>query len=408
MKTKHFSGFSFIVPVLLIILSSCSNPAGTWPAMRALGDVSDKVELVGNPLNVQYKDGTARVYARNIWDMHVLGSKLYFGGGNSSNNPPAVNAGPARIWSYSPSDGFLMEWQTTDEQIPLIREFDGELYVPGHDSRGPWGWTKGSFYRLEKESGTWKNYDTIPNAIHVYDVYKYNGALFAGIGPNNSTKGIQVSLDDGETWQDAVHTNPGGYISQSRIYCFLPLDGNLYVPGSSYVVYSGSGKTFSAPGATGYTTMGTYRPERAVVLNKYTVFITGIGTNDHQYLSGSLKAAKDITASHALTLPAGAVPRDLLVKGGRLFVLVTYKLSDNQYRNSVLSAWSVESTDVDWEEIFYFGTKTFARSFEYLDGAFYFGLGCDVWPGGNLEVDPVLPPSYLNDTGNILRYVYIR
>ena len=380
---NHVKSYFFKVSLIALILLLVQCKKDDEPLVE-LGEVTDEVIMLGNPLLEQYKDDTPRVYARNIWDMHAFGSKIYLGAGNSSNVGPAPNSGRAVLWSYDiATQAFVKEFTVDEEQIHLIREFDNQLYIPGHDSRE--SWDLGNFYRLE--SSEWKKYRTIPDGIHVYDIYKWKNRLFAAIGPQGSTKAIQVSEDDGQTWKDAI--NSGG-----RIYNLFLMSNKLWTSGYSLMSYSDSSNTFLRPTPSSDMKLyGTGRMERTVVFDGQTVFINGKADNDHQYLPVDLRSAIDVYNVNLLNLPEGALPRDILVKGKRLLVLTSVKINDNLYRNAVLGATSLAALPVEWVELFHFTAGSFVRSFEYLNGAFYFGLGC--------ETDLLLPA-----TGNILSFKY--
>ena len=390
MKKIFQPSYLVAIGILLSVMTVCScsktdvdndDNDDDNTALVELGDVTGKVVLLGNPLTEKYKDGTKSVYARNIWDMHAFDNKIYFGSGNSSNEGPAPNSGPAVLWSYDVAKkDFVKEFTTIDEQIHLIREFDNELYIPGHDSRGPGGWSIGNFYRLE--GNEWKTYNTIPNAIHVYDIHKWEGKLFAAIGPQAQDKSIQISADGGQTWKGATN-------AISRIYSLYVIDNKLWTS-NGITVYSKETDFFSMPSPTVSTSVLGARIERAVVFDGQTVFISGKTDNDHQYLPIDLRCASDIYTVNTLNLPQDALPRDILVKNKQLYVLISVKVDNNTYRNAVLGASALSST-VEWTELFHFTGESFARSFEYLNGVFYFGLGC--------ETDILAPV-----TGNILSF----
>ncbi|WP_419034061.1 hypothetical protein [Dysgonomonas gadei] len=391
-KRNIFLCFSFIS---LFFFISCSEDPDTNP--YSLGDVTGQVVELGNPLKTRYADGTQRVYARNVWDMYAYHGKIYFGGGNSSNNPPASNAGRADLWTFDPvSQKFAVEYTVDEEQIHLIREFDNELYLPGHDSRE--SWSLGNFYRLE--SGAWKKYRTIPNGVHVYDIYKYGNRLYAAIGPNGNSA-IQVSSDNGLTWN-----NSGKTIIGSRIYTLVPLAGALYsnfnwiyCPGemSDFVFLPQKDRPlFTA----GINVGGETRMERAVVFNGRTVYIIGHTYNDHQYKPVALIRARGHSDISRLSLPEEALPRDILIKGEWLLVLASIRTGDEVYKNIVLATRNIDTDPVEWTTLFHFTAPAFARSFEYLNGKFYFGLGCDA---EELTATTWLSPA----TGNILSVEYI-
>lgn len=394
----------YFKPIVAVALSflifSCNKNNDADKELPLLGDVTGQVVLLDNPLNQQYKDNTEKVYARNIWDMHAFNGKIYFGGGNSSNDAPASNAGPADLWSYNPStQQFTKEYTVNDEQIHRIREFDNQLYIPGHDSRGSWDF--GNFYRLE--AGVWKKYDNIPEAVHVYDIYKRNGKLFAAIAPASpKTSNMQVSDDDGKSWRSIFcGTTPKLCECYGRVYGLFPLAGKLY---SYYyfpylMEYSGKENIFTYQPYDAYYRLfkdekgKANRIERALVFNDQTVYIIGATCNDHQYLPISLLCASDLSHINKLALPEGALPRDILVKGKWLVVLVSTKIDNHTCRNAVLLTDNISQDSATWTELFHFTAGTFARSFEYMNDTFYFGMGC--------ETDLLAP-----DTGNILSFGY--
>jgi hypothetical protein len=87
-----------------------------------------------------------------------------------------------------------------------------------------------------------------------------------------------------------------------------------------------------------------------------------------------------------VSLPGKAKPWDVLVRNGKLYVLGVIANQTGNYTVTVS-----ETADLaQWKELFRFQSDTFARSFEELNGDFYFGLGSEISP---------LPSS----TGDILR-----
>lgn len=391
--------YHLLIFLLLFTTIGCSESDNDKEyTLLELGDVTGEVTLLGTPLSARYADNSPRVYARNIWDMHAYGSKVYFGGGNSSNSAPAANAGPADLWAYDiVSEDFIKEYTVADEQIHRIREFDNQLYIPGHDARESWDF--GNFYRLE--ANEWKKYRTIPNAIHVYDIYKWERKLFAVIGPQSPATNIQVSNDDGLTWKNADYTNDKNLpvSNAGRIYSIFPFFNELY---ASYVpypsTYTGQENVFyqitdRTEAKALYDGENGNRIERPVVFKGYTVYIVGSTHNDHQYLPLALRYAKNSQNVMRYELPANTLPRDILVKGNYLIVLLSKQKGEGTYYNTVMLTSDLSVDTVQWKELFGFTSETFARSFEYLNGTFYFGLGC--------ETDYLSPA-----TGNILKFDY--
>ena len=86
-----------------------------------------------------------------------------------------------------------------------------------------------------------------------------------------------------------------------------------------------------------------------------------------------LFAAAQPDSARALPLPGGALARDLLVHDDVLHALASTRPSAQSTRVHVFATRDLES----FSEVCFFDSATFARSFEMLDGDFYFGLGCD-------------------------------
>src|SRR5579871_5031174 len=56
-------------------------------------------------------------FARNIWDMIYFDNRVFVGCGNSSNDPPAPNAGPITVWTYQDGVGWQSEYKVDEEEI---------------------------------------------------------------------------------------------------------------------------------------------------------------------------------------------------------------------------------------------------------------------------------------------------
>lgn len=121
-------------------------------------------------------------------------------------------------------------------------------------------------------------------------------------------------------------------------------------------------------------------------IDRYCV-TDGRSVNDHQWVPLGLFAAASLNEVRHLDVPG--MPYDLLVRDN-----VCYVLSCRPPDEPRTVRWTVAvyaSSDLDtWHEVLRFEAPTFARSFETLDGDFYFGLGTDT--------DHVAP-----ETGRILR-----
>ncbi len=363
-RSKAFLGGCLIIAIILL----------TMGIVALLNRMQDReffedqdVEFLGIPTGFKYWFGE-KTYARNVWDMQSFQGRLYFGSGNSNNRHPAPNAGGGEVWVYDPvQDEFAVEFNTDEEQVHRFRILDEKLYIPGHDTTDP-SWALGNWYRLE--TAGWKKYRNLPGGIHCYDIYSFAYKLFVALGTRRNSKFVLMSADDGRTW---VETGIYG----SRAYSLFTIADRLYVS-----MYRGvaefDGDVFHERGPRNwFLDQGKQRRVRLVVrpvnFGSTTVYIGAHLTRDHQWTPFGLYAARSPHDIAAIELPGKHW--DLLTRDSRLFVLSAIK-SGNE-KAPVAITVSVSEDLENWKTIIRFQARTFARSFELLDGDFYFGLGCE-------------------------------
>ncbi|XEC96005.1 hypothetical protein AB6A23_05405 [Paenibacillus tarimensis] len=371
-------------------------------------DVTSTLEVLGRPFSKP-------AYARNVWDMQVFEGKIYMGHGNSSNLGPSPNAGPVPVYYYDPvTDKFIVQdvvspissTKTTEikkyvdeEQIDIFKVFNGTLYIPGHDPRRE-SWEYGNYYKLSGDN--WVKYRNVPKGIHVYDMAYYNGKLFAALGGRSSE--VLMSEDDGVTWEKI------GVVSESgppRAYTLFEFKNKLYAvsaiipqnniwPDAAEILTISESKKKENLEAVRTTVYGSkmfpdiikdgaipyMRMVRTSTVKDKLLYIAGEIHNDHQWIPQGLFVATDLGSARGVIFPnADALPMDILVRGDQIYVLAYVKNSSRLYTNMV---YKIKAKDLDkdanWIELFRFSQDTFARSFEELNGDFYFGLGSDVEP----------------------------
>ena len=393
-------------------------------------DVTGQIERLGNPYKKRYPGGEF-VYARNIWDMQVFEGRLYIGAGNSSNEGPASNAGPVPVISLDPKTGQFSEVFTVDdEQIDTYCVLNGRLCIPGHDPTE--SWELGNFYRLE-EGGTWKKYRNIPDTVHTSAMLYSGGILFAGgsgfydfndpAGERCFGSNVAVSSNEGNTWR---RVDLGGYRTHAlfkvadRVYAAdLITDRKRQEEHTAYWARWGVPQMvcaniyeFDGRGAFQARTdldasaifPDTRLPEspfakivKPAPFAAKALYIGGLGHNDHQFMPFGLFVAsslrKDAVDVRRIRLPENVQPWDVLVRNGKAYVLLN-SLEDHAHVVRVMATTDLEV----WTEVLHFRAPTFARSFEVLDGDFYFGLGCEVADPDNWKAEELHP-----DTGEILR-----
>jgi hypothetical protein len=381
----------------------------------AVADAANRVERLGNPFLSIYKD-PQRTYARNIWDMQAFDGALFLGAGNSSNIGPAQNAGPVPIVVYDPkTQSFRQEEKVDEEQIDGFRILNGDLYIPGHDPTQSWDW--GNFYRRET-GGAWKKYRNLPGVLHAYDLAWHGGKLFSA----SSTKqgaAVGISEDQGKTWSLLP-------LGRTRVYAMLKAAGKLYavkpllgtsarkkpsgaaspenhsvyefVPPANFAPRQDIGRGTLFP-ETDLPPGQALKVTRALNLGETAFYIGAYVHNDHQSVPFGVYAAYSLEQGHPnvkrLPLPKDSKPWDLLLNDNYLYILTA-----KQYGSSfVIRVFRSPASDLAaCSEVFRFTGKTFARSFEMLDGDFYFGLGGEIENPKRWRQEELSP-----ETGQILR-----
>lgn len=357
----------------------------TLAGRRARAGRDAHVERIGNPAKLSYP-ADDKTFARNAWDLKAFAGRLYVGLGNRDNSEPAPNAGPVDVWFFALERGqFVKEGTLPDEQIETFRVIDGQLVIPGNDPMEPW--ELGNFYRLDPAG--WTKIRTLPSGIHNFDMIKHGEAIYAALG---STYGavVAASRDGGMTWQEhRLLPNSADYAARS--HTFFVVDGLLHVsstarPGGRIHVFA-DGAFRPQPGTDFFP--GAPRRHLVVAMaasfGRAAVYLAAHRIPGKHFTPFGLFVASDARSVRAIDLPQEIVPRDIVVDGDRLLVLGTRK-TGGSYENHVFETRDL----VAWRDMFHFKTAAFARSFELLNGDFYFGLGSD-----NDDVRP--------ETGDILR-----
>jgi hypothetical protein len=282
-----------------------------------------------------------------------------------------------------------------------MQVLDGQLYIPGIDTRiGPkdttkWykaahvlqDWAYGNLHhRLPGvPEGKWETLRSIPNGIHVYDVISHAGQIFAA---TSTLVGGTVahSADQGKTWKEMFTHGPGG----QRTRTLWVQDGKLYAStsGGYLFVWDGAGAMTRVycdlfPGLTENQTLFCARP---LVYAGHAIYIAAREVIDHDWSPEGLFCSAAPDEAKLLALPNGALPRDLRVIDGVLYVLAGEQPTPETSLTRLFS-----TTDLDsWKEELRFTQPAFARSFEKHLGEWWFGLGCD--------------PEHLNNhSGRILK-----
>lgn len=393
------SCWAVVFATLILCLPIFANASGKI--------VTESVTRLGNPALSRYD--ASRIYARNVWDMKSWNDKIYLGQGDS-----VSNTGPVVVNRFNPSTNLFEQvgGELPTEQIERFRIVDGNLVVPSHDPKG-----KGSeaYYRYDGKK--WAA-QSLVNFAHCFDLQRLQGGLYASIGPWTGNVVMYRSEDDGKNWtalpvisgdplNPAISTHYlrrsyGHFEWRGEIYCNITLrlmdnEGNLAglpelgrVDRKNNKVVTLKESVCESMFADSWIPPKYFkRIEIPHVFLDQLVYIAAKSTYNLQWEPASLHRSNEIGSSAWIRLDRNATPWDIIVVEDRLYVLATLlNVVTERYWISVASTSDLET----WVDEFRFEADTFARSFEYQDGAFYFGLGCT-------EANP-RPAA----TGDILRY----
>jgi hypothetical protein len=346
----------------LVLLMACGEPSQTTK------DTTSQLEALGNPFLEK------PLMARNVWDMKVFDGQLYFGHGDA-----VANSGPIKLWRYDPnSQRFMNDFTVDDESIHDFDVIGNQLLIAGYDPREAWEF--GNFYRLEP--GGWRKHRTIPWGIHAYQLTEFAGKLFIGISTDHLHPSLLSSSDQGLNWVDATNNqfldrafNKLIVLNQQLYATGLLEAGTLRLENGVFVDANISVKQI-APGLT---------PDAPMLIQKLEYFNGGViyTVGKRQMYTTDPKDERYETITKAafftshfqdtvpIPLPENSVPTDILLKDGQVLILTHRKLEVG-FENIVIQSSDARS----WTEILRFSSGSFARSFEVLDGKFYFGLGC--------------------------------
>lgn len=366
-------------------------------------DVTSEIKYIGTPYAAQYKNGED-AYSRNVWDMQVYKGKLFIGAGNSANEGPSTNSGPVSLMVYDPkTNKFNKETVIYDDQIDIFKILNNDLFIPGHDATGSWSW--GNYY-LRYADSSWMMYRNIPKALHVYDLALRGKELFAGIGLYEGAA-VGITSDLGKHWKIIK-------LGNSRVYSFLTLGDQFFALKKfkrTHKPYFSVAQYYKGNFVPRYDisiydmfpdtkfTIKYSRATRIITLGNRAIYIGAYKYNSHQTKPFGLYSVELVgkeLKTKKIELESGYVPRDIIKREDTLYVLTSKKNRDD----TTIKVLKFNTRNLNmYSELFSFEYPTFARSFELLNGSFYFGMGSDVDEGDAWKMSDIK-----KETGDILRY----
>jgi hypothetical protein len=389
-----------LVAILAVVLASSQEVV----------NLSKSVNYLGKPLSGDGKTETAL----NVWDLQVFNGKIYLAGGSTQEN-----TGPINVWAYNPqTKTFDREYAVDEEAIEHYKVFDNELYIPAADPR-----TKNTnkFYRRGLNN-KWTQYSSNQVKLaHVRDLIKTDtgNILLVGINANPSKSSIAITEDNGETYQEAGINKQQFILRQgdgteivlldlNSFFSVFSYQNKIYAPSSllrdyqnsagAIAVYNSQSKNFELDkklkneefipkqdirvdqGKHGIDII--YRIWNPV---EYTTFLV-YTVRSHSYSATKYNKAhmkslgvyikRDLGISPVrITFPDhNSLGEDILIIDQNLYVLANTKIGNGKFITYIYRASKQNFPDA-WEEVLHFKSSNLARSFEYLNQTFYFGLG---------------------------------
>ena len=327
-------------------------------------------------------------YGRNIWDMIVYHSQLYVGCGDYTHN-----TGPVNVWTLTGASDWISEFTVDEEEISRFRILDDNLIIPGADAIESHAF--GNWYE-RTSSGEWTKHRNIPNALHVWDIFDYQGLRFAALGADAEKDAVAVSTDKGLTWTTQVV--PLGAPVRSMTSCSTSYVGRAHIVGMFFTI---SGQLYADTTASPNIACNSGVPKvqgvfhtahwngtgfQPVIENLFPgmsvsgccAMVTAVAFGDTTFYVmqtnsgyGFYRIDQTLDAQQ-LRLAECTRPQDLELSDNVVYVLCNEPLGEN-WRVSVSGTCDSEN----WTEVFSVTAPTFARSLAVSSDILYWSLGSD-------------------------------
>ena len=325
---------------------------------------------------------------RNLWDMIVYHDQLYVGCGDYTHN-----TGPINVWTFTDDAGWKTEFTVDEEEISHFRILDDTLIIPGADARE--GWDFGNWYE-RTPAGEWTKHRNIPNALHVWDIFDYQGLRFAAIGAEPEGEAVAISTDKGLTWTTQVvplgspvrsYTScDESYVGRSQIIgMFFTVGGQLYadLTGIPNIICRNGVPEVHGGFRTAHWDGVGFQPvpqdlfpglRHRICCMMVTAVAFG---NDTFYVAQTqseygLYRIDQTLNTQQLHFAECSRPQDLELSEGVVYVLCNEPHGED-WRISVSATCDSEH----WNEVFSVTASTFARSFVIWGNLVYWSLGSD-------------------------------
>lgn len=408
---------------------------------REYADVTNELEDLGINNKLFWNDSKEEyIISRNPYDMITSGGVVMVSGGNYQDN-----TGPVNINGYKRSRmGPINMGSLQTEQVNRFYDCGEYIVALAIDSRY---WQCGDVYLKPSSTNKWVSQSQVlVDNIHCYDMIYFDGIYFF-CGSNDVYKNIEGerielskssiyavegSLSDKMTKNDfrelEVINKHGEVIDFESVLTYQVINGQKYyytmgVP-RFYEFFEFGGRLYAFyynqyseryPDEYDFNGLYVYDPEE-----KRFVYDESLNCDPlYKIFSGSAQDLEKIQHDFAwgdryYFINAGLystgdfldyredklagyedyITRDVIFRGDKAYVLAGKASEDGGFINVVLETADFES----FRAILSFESILFARSFEFCNGEFYFGLGYS--SGSGLDAESI------KNCGQIYRYSY--
>lgn len=344
---------SLLLALCLVFLSACGKTSVQQEEEKVpVAPVDPVVSMEPIDLGIPTEEWYSHnLLARCVWDMTIYDNKLYVGCGDYTNNTGGV---PVMYCALDDLGNWQQEAILLDEQLSRFFMLDGKLTIPGWDPKD----TPEHVPYYQLENGKWQTYSVLPDGLHNFDLVRYDGKLFAGIGANKGQTPIVVS-ENGIDFERVpmlrngvpVDTTEGEMI---RTYNLWVVNDTLYADfyydnavenkriqevyryeNGTFVWCSGLGKKLNM---VGIGSVNLSKPWADAVVDD-TLFIT----------VGRLYKTTDMVMFTEIPLPNNAWVYDIYTYNGTMYLLTAYQEEDGAYSVTVYSSATANPDDFQVE-----------------------------------------------------------
>jgi len=327
---------------------------------------------IGQPSLGQFeKSDLPDADARGVHDLQLFAGRIYVGCGDWNRN-----RGPIDIWSFDPASRerpvkFVKEFTVTDESVDSFRVFDGKLYVPGIDACAKIGenWELGNLYVLSERG--WQKFRTVPNAVHVLDVARFNGKLYTAAGLESGAA-LYESSDSGRSWKRCGFIPNRSTLRPNRFWAIAAMESFLFAVSdqahqNAFRFANGRLEPLFIPLLPGCSFLHGCRVRRLTRFGDGVVYIA------FTRKASPLFFLDDFTdGARIVALFQKRYVTDIVVRDGRCHVLTFHPGASKRaaFRGEIYVSGDMKT----WTRLAVFTMPAIPNSLELADHAFFVGL----------------------------------